>query len=255
MRRLPVLLVGLLSACGAPPRERFDTPPVADVSRTPEVSTMNDFDPASWNNRCVIAEGYAVSSKSSELLDLGGPTIGVIFDGDGAWQVPHGAWVQVRGTIVERSDLPVFIADPNEPIMQGMPAPPGTDLEQARKRWVIEHATVKLLRAPEQVEAELMDQRGKTVELRGTLWSRNGQWWFVHDGVDVHIERAREFSVELHHGQAVTLVGSLSRREMPRIDQMGIVEKPELADAFVLRIDALAAHPAWKLEACPGTGG
>jgi uncharacterized protein YdeI (BOF family) len=255
MRQRLVWLVGLVSACGGAASETPDTPPVADVSRSTETDTMNHFDPAPWNNRCVIAEGYAVSSKSSELLDLGGPTIGVIFDGDGGWQVPHGAWVQVRGTVVERSDQPVFIADPNEPIMQGMPVPPGTDLEQARKRWVIEHATVELLRAPEQVEAALMDQRGKTVELRGTLWSRNGRWWFVHDGVDIHIERAREMNVELQHGQAVTLVGSLSRREMPRIDQLGIVEKPELAEAFVLRVDAVAAHPAWKLEACPDAGG
>lgn len=216
---------------------------------------MKDFDPAPWNNRCVIAQGYAVSSKSSELLDLGGPTLGVIFDGDGGWQLPLGAWVQVRGTIVQRSDRPVFIPDPNEPIMQGIPVPAGTDIEQARKRWVIEHATASVLRAPEQVEAELMDRLGQAVELRGMLWSRNGQWWFVHDGVDMHIERAGDLGVEQHHGQAVTLVGTLSRRELPRIDQLGIVAKPELAEAFVLRVDAIAAHPAWKLEACPAEGG
>jgi hypothetical protein len=257
MRWRLALLVGLLSACGGATRDTHDTPPVSDVSRATETHTMTNFDPAAWTNRCVIAEGYAVSSKGSEMLDLGGPTLDVIFDGDGRWQVPLGAWVQVRGTIVERSDRPVFIQDPNEPIMQGIPMPPGTDLEQARKRWVIEHATVSLLRAPEQVEAELMDlmEGGKTVELRGTLWSRNGQWWFVHDGVDMHIERARELNVEWQHGQAVTLVGSLSRLELPRIDQLGISDNPELAEAFVLRVDAIEAHPAWKLEACPDAVG
>jgi hypothetical protein len=258
MRWRLALLVGLLSACGGTTRDTHDTPPVSDVSRATETVTMTNFDPASWNNRCVIAEGYAVSSKSSEMLDLGGPTLGVIFDGDGRWQVPHGAWVQVRGTIVERSDQPVFIQDPNAPIMQGMPVPPGTDLEQARKRWVIEHATVSLLRAPEQVESELMalmDQGGKTVELRGILWSRNAQWWFAHDGVDMHIERARDLDVEQHHGRAVTLVGSLSRGKLPRIDQLGISDNTERAEAFVLRVDAIEAHPAWKLEACPGQGG
>lgn len=212
---------------------------------------MNDFDPAPWRNRCVIAEGYAVAAKGSELIDLGGPTLGVMFETDGGWQVPLGAWVRVRGTVVERSDRPVFVADPNGPIMQGVPVPPGTDLEQARKRWVIEHATVSLLRTLEQVEAELMGQIGKKVELRGMLWSRNGLWWFVHDGVDMHFERARDLDVERHHGQAVTLVGTLSRRNMPRIDQLGISDKPELAEAFVVRVDAIEAHPAWKLEACP----
>jgi hypothetical protein len=251
MRWRLALLVGLMSACGGATRDTHDTPPVSDVSRTTETDTMTTFDPASWNNRCVLAEGYAVSSKSSEMLDLGGPTLGVIFDGDGRWQVPLGAWVRVRGTVVERSDLPVFIQDPNEPIMQGMPVPPGTDLEQARKRWVIEHATVSLLRALEQVEAELMDQGEKPVELRGMLWSRNGQWWFAHDGVDMHIERAPDLDVEQHHGRAVTLVGTLSRQKLPRIDQLGISDKPELAEAFVLRVDAIEAHPAWKLEACP----
>jgi hypothetical protein len=249
MRWRLALLVGLVSACGGAARDTHDTPPVSDVSRATETNTMTSFDPAPWNNRCVIAEGYAVSSKSSEMLDLGGPTLGVIFDGAGGWQVPLGAWVQVRGTVVQRSDLPVFIQDPNEPIMQGMPVPPGTDLEQARKRWVIEHATVSLLRAPEQVEAELMQRLGESVALRGISWSRNGQWWFVHDGVDMHIERARDLDIE--HGQAVTLVGSLSRKNLPRIDQLGITDKPELVEAFLLRVDAIEAHPAVKLEACP----
>jgi hypothetical protein len=244
MRRLLALIVSLCS-CGGATR---DTP---DASPDAEADTMQDFDPSPWNNRCVIAQGYAVASKSSEMLDLGGPTLGVIFDGDGGWQVPLGAWVQVRGTVVQRSDLPVFVEDPNAPIMQGIPVPEGTDLEQARKRWVIEHATVSMLRAPAQVEAELEDKLGKQVALRGILWSRNGLWWFVHDGVEMHFERARDLDVERHHGQAVTLVGTLLRRNMPRIDQLGIISKPELADAFVVRVDAIEAHPAWKLEACP----
>src|SRR5690349_21552239 len=115
VRRLIALLVGLLSACTASPRDSADTRPAA------EVTEMTEIDFASWNNRCVIAEGYAVAMKIGPALDLGGPTIGVIFDGDAGWQVPLGAWVQVRGTIVQRSDLPVFVQDPNKPIVQGMP--------------------------------------------------------------------------------------------------------------------------------------
>ena len=195
---------------------------------------MKTLDFASWNNRCVLAEGYAQSEKIGELLDLGGPTVGVIFDGDGGWQAPLGAWVQVRGTVVQRSDLPVFVPDPNGPIVQGMPVPEGTDLEEARKRWVIEHATVKLLRPIEQVEAELTKQVGQKVELRGIIWSRNGKWWFVHDGVDLDIELAPGLDVQERHGEAVTLAGTLSREQ-----------------TFLLRVDAIQPHPAWTLGPCP----
>jgi hypothetical protein len=258
MRRLLVLLVGLASACGGSPRDVADTPPAVESptqsQSTTEVTPMKDIDFASWNNRCVIAEGYAVGMKIGEALDLGGPSIGVIFDGDGGWQVPLGAWVQVRGTIVERSDLPVFVQDPNEPIMQGMPVPEGTDLEQARKRWVIEHAVATLLRPLAQVEAELGKQVGQKVELRGILWSRNTFWWFVHDGVDMHIDLGKGVDVTQYHGLAVTLVGRLSRQARPRIDQIGLYEKPEEAEAFVITVDAIEPHPAAKLEACP-TGG
>jgi hypothetical protein len=72
----------------------------------------------------------------------------------------------------------------------------------------------------------------------------------VHDGVDMHIEHSPDLDIE-HHGQAVLLVGSLSRRGMPRIEQIGISAKPELTEAFVLRFDAIEPHPAWQLEACP----
>lgn len=212
---------------------------------------MTEIDFAPWNNRCVIAEGYAVGMKIGEALDLGGQTIGVIFDGGGGWQVALGAWVQVRGTVVQRSDLPVFVQDPDEPIMQGISVPEGTDLEQARKRWVIEHAQATLLRPLERVEAELMGQLGEQVELRGILWSRNGHWWFAHDGIDMHIELAEGLDVTQHHGRAVTLAGRLSRQKLPRIDQLGLYEAPEQVEAFSLKVHEIQPHPAPKLEACP----
>jgi hypothetical protein len=54
-----------------------------------------------------------------------------------------GKTVEVQGTIVERHDLPVFIADPNEPPIAGIPAPPGTDLHEASKRFILEQVTWK----------------------------------------------------------------------------------------------------------------
>lgn len=216
-----------------------------------------EVDPSAWNGRCVIAEGYAQGQKIGAALNLGGPMLGVIFD-DGAsqWTIPLGVRVRVKGRVVERADLPVFVADPNQPdrpIMQGISVPPGTDLEQARRRWVIELAEVTMIRTPEQVEAELAASVGEAVALQGILWSRNGVWWLSHEGVDVHLERAGALEFQ-QHGEAVTARGELSRQSMPRIDQIGISTKPELAQAFVLRVDSLGPHPGWVLAACPDEG-
>ncbi len=50
-----------------------------------------------------------------------------------------GKRVKVTGTIVERYDLPVFIPDPDEPPVAGIPVPPGTDLHEAAKRYILEN--------------------------------------------------------------------------------------------------------------------
>ena len=55
----------------------------------------------------------------------------------------EGRTVEVQGTLVERHDLPVFIADPNEPAVAGIPVPPGTDLHEASKRLIVEQAKWK----------------------------------------------------------------------------------------------------------------
>jgi len=224
---------------------------------------MTSFDPSAWpsawNGRCVTAEGYAQAQKFGALLNLGGPTIGVIFEsGESQWTVPLGVRVRVQGRVAERADLPVFVQDPDEPIMQGMSVPPGTDLEKARRRFVIEQAEATVLRTPEQVEASLAASVGETVELGGILWSRNDVWWFSHEGVDVHLERAGTLEFQprtrregfQQHGEAVTVRGKLSRRSMPRIDQLGVVNEPERAEAFVLRVDSLEPHPGWMPQPC-----
>lgn len=211
---------------------------------------MTSFDPSVWDGRCVIAQGYAQGQKIGAALNLGGPMLGVIFEnGDSQWSAPLGVRVRVKGRIAQRDDLPVFVQEPGEPIMQGISVPPGTDVEQARRRWVIEHAEATVIRTPEQVEAELATQVGESVALGGILWSRNGAWWFSHEGVDVHVERSG--TLEFQHGEVVILRGKLSRRSMPRIDQLGITSEPELAEAFVLHVDAIEPHPMWAIEACP----
>ncbi|HLT35785.1 MAG TPA: hypothetical protein VK034_05855, partial [Enhygromyxa sp.] len=232
----------------APPSETRDDPPATPPSDAP---MSNDFDPSVWNQRCVIAQGYAQGQKIGAVINLGGPTLGLIFaDGESQWTVPLGARVRVEGRVVERADLPVFVADPDEPAMQGMPVPPGTDLDQARRRWVIEGARASVIRTPAQAEAELMKKIGERVAVAGILWSRNGVWWLSHEGVDVHLAQVGSPDAE-YHGEAVTIRGKLERRPMPRIDQLGIRAEPERAEAFVLRVDAIEPHPIWPLEPCP----
>jgi hypothetical protein len=257
MRRGLVLLLGLVACRPTPsePHEDAPTPAASSGVSNDDANMSNDdtdtarFDPSAWNGRCVIAEGYAQAQKIGAALNLGGPMLGVVFDEQSQWTVPLGVRVRVKGRIAERADLPVFVQDPNGPIMQGMPVPPDTDLEQARRRWVIERIETTVIRTPEQVEAELAESAGESVELQGVLWSRNGVWWLSHEGVDVHLEQAGTPDFP-QHGEAVTARGRLSRRTMPRIDQLGIAEKPELAEAYVLRIDSLGPHPGWALSAC-----
>ncbi len=73
------------------------------------------------------------------------------YDGHGGIYVLHpqthwpvelvGVKVRVTGILQELHDLPVFIADPADPSIQGMPRPVGTDLEEASKRVVIAEPT------------------------------------------------------------------------------------------------------------------
>ena len=63
-----------------------------------------------------------------------------------AWPLEvRGKWVQVAGKVIERADLPVFVHREGEPQMQGMPVPAGTDLEKARRRFLLTEARWKLL--------------------------------------------------------------------------------------------------------------
>lgn len=251
--RRATLLLGLVFAvgCGARVADTHEDPPDPIAAASPATSeAMNELDISAWEGRCVIAQGYAVAQKIGPKLDLGGPSIGVVFDDGGDWPVPLGSRVRVEGRVAERADLPVFIPDPNEPIVQGMPVEPGTDLEQARRRWVIEAPKLLSARSFAEVEAELEAKLGETVALPGILWSRNDSWWFSYDGVDLHLDRAKQLVFE-QHGEAFVIHGKLSRERRPRIDQLGLHDDPEKIDSFVIRVASLEPHPSWALEPCP----
>ena len=99
-----------------------------------------------WKNhlgQCVTVHGKALNHKLGAYLE--GDEYGIYVDlPDTHW--PSGLYfgkgdgeqVTVTGTVVERNDVPVFIPNPNKPLVQSVPVPEGTDLEGASKRYVLE---------------------------------------------------------------------------------------------------------------------
>jgi len=209
-----------------------------------------------WSERmgeCVVVEGYAVGSRKvgPELLNARF-SIGVILE-EGDWPDELvGGHVRVEGTVAERHDLPVFIAREGEPIQQGIPVPEGTNLEEARRRYVLDKATAARVRSQQQVEEDLLSQQGKVVTLTGIIWSLNGHWWFNHDGIDMHVKdwsRIPGWSADMH-GRPAALHGRLSREMLPRIDQIVVKPEPDLAQAYLLSGVTLEPHPEWRPMPC-----
>jgi hypothetical protein len=122
-----MLVLGVLASAGATAQDKTDR----------------------WHEQLgkrVTLTGEAHNAKMGALLEGKDFMIWVDLPGE-AW--PNGMYhgndegdpVVVTGTVVQRSDLPVFIAEPGEMDKAGIPMPPGTDLEEARKRYILEDVT------------------------------------------------------------------------------------------------------------------
>lgn len=244
----------------AAPPATASAAPAAPGSASGEVTSSAPpappaIDWARYEGECVQVEGWAGGQKIGPLLIAPRGSVAVALSdprGDQAWwALPSGARVRVTGTVTRRADLPVFIPKPGEPAVQGIPVPPGTDLEAARRRFVLERARVTVVRTPPEVEAALSAAVGKDVSLEGVVWSLNGHEWLNHDGVSIHLEGQEAFAA-WHglHGDAVALRGRLDRRRMPRLDQIVLKANPDLADAFVLAVRALEPAPERPITRC-----
>jgi len=96
----------------------------------------------------VTVRGEAHNAKMGALLQGDGFTIWVDLPGD-AW--PDGLYhgedkgelVEVTGLVVQRSDVPASIPESGEPVRQSVTVPPGTDLNEAAKRYILEAAEWK----------------------------------------------------------------------------------------------------------------
>jgi hypothetical protein len=245
------LALGVWGCLGAPacrasheaPRSFYREPPA--------------FDWAARRGRCVVVEGFAHGGgKDPPSVRSGTMAVDVELEDPPeplyTWSPGHSARVRVRGVVSRRADRPVFIQRPGAPPMQGIPVPEGTDLEAARRRWVLEHASVEVVRSARQVEADLLSDVGKDVRLVGVVWSRNDRWWFEHDGVQVRLE-GYEAIPDFHtlHGSPMTLHGRLERRPLPRLDWIEGEPSPDVADALVLVLRAVTPPPDWPVTDCP----
>jgi hypothetical protein len=243
-------------------RQRAVRPsPTLTLTATPEqkaAATASDGEaPLGWSahlGRCVRVEGYRTHrGKGDPHLQVVPRSIDVLFadpSGAGAWGKADGARVRVQGVVAERADLPVFIPKPGEEPIQGIPVPEGTDLEKARRRFVLEMVSVERLRTREAVEADLTSHIGQDVKLPGMLWSLNGDWWFNHDGVELHLAGPHSVPDVNMHAEPVVLQGRLERRPLPRRDQINQKANPDLADAFVIDVRAMTPHPALPITEC-----
>jgi hypothetical protein len=102
--------------------------------------------PEPWEakvGQTVTIEGVAQDAKLGALVLTGGSRT-LWIDGLDAWpEGMRGKRVRVTGKMIQRSDLPVFVEREGEPIMAGIPVPPGSDLEKSRRRFLLTEATWK----------------------------------------------------------------------------------------------------------------
>jgi len=129
----------LAAACSSPAPPPTEQPEVSQQPTAAGTTVVDEF--AAVLGQQVTFEGLAVDMKLGAGLVVGEHTI--FMDGMDSW--PDGYYegdgkekkVTVTGTLIERHDLPVFVQQEGEPIKSGMPVPPGTDLEEASRRYLL----------------------------------------------------------------------------------------------------------------------
>ncbi len=111
------------------------------------MASASSDSPSPWQAKLgqrITIEGIAENAKLGALLLIGDDE-SIWIDGLEAWPEDiRTKRVEVTGKVIERADLPVFIQREDEPIMQGIPMPPGTDLDRASRRFLLAEAQWKL---------------------------------------------------------------------------------------------------------------
>lgn len=112
---------------------------------------------SSWESQLgqrVMVEGIAANAKVGPCLLTSDGKILIWIDGLEDWPRGFnrggrdGTRLRVSGTVIRRSDLPVFI-EHEGPQSAGMPMPKGTDLEKAAIRYLLQEATWEVIEGGE----------------------------------------------------------------------------------------------------------
>lgn len=126
------LILPVLASCSA----------IHSQTRAADVSAVNI-------GKRIIVEGWAVNRKIGAQLI--GTNFNLWIDGLSSWPEAYytggdkGKKVRISGILAEDNGLPIFIPRKDEPVVQGIPAPEGTDLQKASHRYVLRDASWELL--------------------------------------------------------------------------------------------------------------
>ncbi|MCA9690521.1 MAG: hypothetical protein KC636_12990 [Myxococcales bacterium] len=90
----------------------------------------------------VTVTGTPINRKGGAALDVDGEHLWI--DGLHSWPddiIARGGPLSVQGVLAEDHGLPVFVPKDDEPIVQGVPVPEGTDLKAASRRYLLRQAS------------------------------------------------------------------------------------------------------------------
>jgi hypothetical protein len=85
--------------------------------------------------KTITVEGTAENRKDGAVLR--GEHFELWISGLSGWPDSDTKRVRATGVLAEDHGRPVFVRRPDEPIVQGVEVPEGTDLEKASRRWVL----------------------------------------------------------------------------------------------------------------------
>lgn len=147
----------------APDSNQGPKPLVASPPTKQTRSILSSPKQRPWKDRIgekITIEGKAINWKVGAAVYYDDNQMLFVDLPEGHWPLElyhgqeEGELVRVTGIIAERSDLPVFIRDPNEMLVQGIEVPPGTDLKEASKRILLESITWELVKPFEEKRIE-----------------------------------------------------------------------------------------------------
>ncbi len=89
-------------------------------------------------NKIVTISGIAYNARMGAIIDT---PEGFIYSADfERWpEGYYGKKITATGILIKKYDLPVFIQKKGDPLRSGMPMPPGTNLKEASKRFLLKN--------------------------------------------------------------------------------------------------------------------